>query len=226
MQSSQQVPQSDQKKMEDIRRIREAIAKGASVLTDQETEYIKQQAALLGEDGEAAIGRDLYKARELASQSANVLRMVEGYLKDLSNKVALRELSIDLEKERAAERTVRLKVMEVETNNLRAAQKKGDMTGIMRGCEVLRAQLNEYLKGMEADEENGVTLDPLGKWREAASSLMKDILEKVSLYGRTVADEKEDALGPLQRAMEKVASLDEAIAKVKVKARGGKSLCR
>jgi hypothetical protein len=109
--------------------------------------------------------------------------------------------------------------MEVETNNLRAAQKKGDMAGIMRGCEVLRAQLNEYLKGIEADEENGVTSDPLGKWREAASSLMKDILEKVSLYGRTVADEKEDALGPLQRAMEKVASLSEAIAKVKVKVR-------
>ncbi len=84
--------------MEDIRRIREAIAKGASVLTDQETEYIKQQAALLGEDGEAAIGRVLYKAREPASQPADVLRMVEGYLKDLSNKVALRELSIDLEK--------------------------------------------------------------------------------------------------------------------------------
>jgi hypothetical protein len=37
--------------MEDSRCIREAIAKRVSVLTDQETEYIKQQAALLGEDG-------------------------------------------------------------------------------------------------------------------------------------------------------------------------------
>jgi hypothetical protein len=66
--------------MEDICRIREAIAKGASVLTDQETEYIKQQAALLGENGEVAVGRVLDKARELASQPADVSRMIEGYL--------------------------------------------------------------------------------------------------------------------------------------------------
>jgi hypothetical protein len=44
--------------------------------------------------------------------------MVEDYLKDLSNKVALRELSIDLEKGRAAERTAQLKVMEVEMDKL------------------------------------------------------------------------------------------------------------
>ncbi len=47
--------------------------------------------------------------------------MVEGYLKDLSNKVVLREFSIDIEKGRAAERSAQLKVMEVETDKLRAA---------------------------------------------------------------------------------------------------------
>jgi hypothetical protein len=70
------------------------------------------------------VGSVLDKARELTSQPADVLRMVEGYLKELSNKVALRELFIDLKKERVAERTARLKVMEVEVDNLRAAQRK------------------------------------------------------------------------------------------------------
>jgi hypothetical protein len=65
------------------------------------------------------VGRVLDKARELASQPADVLEMVEGYLEDLSNKVVLRELSIDLEKGRAAERSAQLKVMEVETDKLR-----------------------------------------------------------------------------------------------------------
>ncbi len=95
---------------------------------DQDVELIKQQAALLGENGEVAVGSVLDKARELTSQPADVLRMVEGYLKELSNKVALRELFIGLEKERVAERTARLKVMEVEVDNLRAAQRKVEDT--------------------------------------------------------------------------------------------------
>ncbi len=40
-------------------------------------------------------------------------------------------------------------------------------------------------------------------------------MERVSLYGRNVADEKEDALSPLRRAMGKVASLNEAVAQAK-----------
>ncbi len=59
-----------------------------------------------------------------------------------------------------------------------------------------------------------MTSDPSGKWRKAATSLTKDILEKVGLYGRSVADEKEDALGPLRRAMGKVASLNRAVVSV------------
>jgi hypothetical protein len=45
---------------------------------------------LLGEDGEAAVCKVLDKARELASQPADVLKMLEDYFKDLSNKVVLR----------------------------------------------------------------------------------------------------------------------------------------
>jgi hypothetical protein len=42
-----------------------------------------------------------------------------------------------------------------------------------------------------------VTSDPSGKWPEAAMSLTRDILQEVSGYGRDVANEKEDAPGPL-----------------------------
>ncbi len=40
------------------------------------------------------------------------------------------------------------------------------MAGIMEGREILSAQLAEYLRGTEADEGEGVTLDQSGKWRE------------------------------------------------------------
>jgi hypothetical protein len=46
-------------------------------------------------------------------------------------------------------------------------------------------------------------------------SLTRDILQKVSGYGRDVGNEKENALGPLWRAMGKVVGLNEAISKGK-----------
>jgi hypothetical protein len=71
------------------------------------------------------------------------------------------------------------------------------------------------VKGIEADEDKGVTSDPSGKWCEVAMSLTGEIMEKVSLYRRDVANEKEDALGPLWRAMGKVVSLNEGVSKAK-----------
>ncbi len=81
----------------------------------------------------------------------------------------------------------------------------------MRGRSVLSTQLEEYLKGMEADEGKDVTSDLLGKWRKAAADLTYDILQQVSRYGKDVASQKEDALGPLRRAIGRVAGLSEAI---------------
>ncbi len=66
---------------------------------------------MLGEDGGAMVGEILDQAKELAGQPADVLKMVEGHLKELGKRVALRELSVELEKERAPERTAWLKVM-------------------------------------------------------------------------------------------------------------------
>ncbi len=56
-----------------------------------------------------------------------------------------------------------------------------------------------------------MTSDPSGRWRKAALDLTRDILQQVSGYGRDVANEEKDGLGPLRRAMGKVTSLKEAI---------------
>jgi hypothetical protein len=47
MQSGQQVLQSDQKKMEEVQRVREAITRGESVLTDCQVGFIRHHAAEL-----------------------------------------------------------------------------------------------------------------------------------------------------------------------------------
>jgi hypothetical protein len=60
-----------------------------------------------------------------------------------------------------------------------------------------------------------VTSDPSGRWKKAALDLTRDILQQVSGYRKDVANEKEDALGPLRRMMGKVASLKEAVNEAK-----------
>jgi hypothetical protein len=70
------------------------------------------------------VGRILDQAKELAAQPADVLKMMEGHLKELSKRVVLWELSADLEKEWVPERTERLKVMKAEVDKLWAVLKR------------------------------------------------------------------------------------------------------
>jgi hypothetical protein len=57
MQGEQHVLRSEQKNMEDVQGVREAILKGGSVFTDSQADFIKRHAATLGEDGETAMGK-------------------------------------------------------------------------------------------------------------------------------------------------------------------------
>jgi hypothetical protein len=52
--------------------------------------------------------------------------------------------------------------METEVGTLKEAGKKGDMVGLMRGHDTLTALLKGY-KGIEADEEDGVSSYTTGK---------------------------------------------------------------
>ncbi len=73
---------------------------------------------MLGEDGEAVIEEILDRVKEVASRPADVLKMIEGYINKLGKRVALRELSLDLEKEMAPVRTAPLKALEIEVEKL------------------------------------------------------------------------------------------------------------
>jgi hypothetical protein len=174
-------------------------------------DFINCHMAILGEDGETAMGKIQQKARGPGCLPADIVKMIEDYCKDLSNRVVLRELSVDLEKERESERLTRLKAIETEVGKLKEAGKRGEMAGLMRGSDTLTSQLREYLKGIEADEEDGVSSDTTGKWKKAAEDLTDNILEELKGMGRDVGSEEEDALGPLRRAMGRIASLNEAV---------------
>jgi hypothetical protein len=53
----------------------------------------------------------------------------------------------------------------------------------------------------------------MGKWKKTALGLTKDTMEYLSRMGRDVGAEGEGALGPLRRALGRVASLGEAVTK-------------
>jgi hypothetical protein len=59
-----QIPRSDQKKMDEIKRIREAMATGRSILTDTEKVVITENEKVLGMSGEYYIERLLAKVRK------------------------------------------------------------------------------------------------------------------------------------------------------------------
>ncbi len=197
--------------MEDVQRVREAILKGGTVFTDTQTDFIRRHAAILGEDGEAAKGKIQKKAVGPGCLPADIVKMTEDYCKDLRNRVMLRELSDDLEKGREGERTAQLKAMEAEISKIKEAGRQGDIAGLLRGRKNLIAQRKEYLKGIEADEDHGVTSDATGKWKKVVADLTDGVLEELKGMDRDVGAKGEDTLGPLRRAMGGVANLIEAV---------------
>jgi hypothetical protein len=174
-------------------------------------EFIKCHAAITSEDGKAAMGGIQQKAVEPGCLPADVARAIDEYCKDLGHRAALKELSGDLEKDTERERLTQLKAMEVEVSKFKIASEEGDMAGLMRVKAALSAQLKKYLDDIETDKEDGVSSDVTGKWKRVALDLTKDAMVRLGGMGRDVCAEGEDALGPLRRALGKLASLCEAM---------------
>jgi hypothetical protein len=75
---------SDQKGMEEVQRIREALAEGRSVLSEAQRDLIRQQTTLLREDGDAVmrgIQKDAVKTGRLP---ADIAKVIEKCCQDLS----------------------------------------------------------------------------------------------------------------------------------------------
>jgi hypothetical protein len=197
--------------MEEVQRVRKAILKGESVFTSSQAEFIRHHAAILGEDGKAAMGEIQQKAAGPGCLPADIAKAIEGYCKDLGRRAMLRELSGDLEKDRERERLTQLKAMEAEVSRFKVASEQGDMASLMRVKGALYAQLKKYLDNIEADKEDGVSSDVAGKWKKAALDLTKDAMERLSGIGRDVGAEGENMRGPLRRALGIIASLSKAV---------------
>jgi hypothetical protein len=75
MQGGSQVVRSDQKKLDKIKRMREAPTTGKDILMDQERADIIKYAEVLGMDSETLVERLLIQVRELMDQPVAAMRM-------------------------------------------------------------------------------------------------------------------------------------------------------
>ncbi len=81
----------------------------------------------------------------------------------------------------------------------------------MRVKEALPPLLLKYLEDLEADKKEGLAPDIIEKWRQAALDLTEDVMKYVGWLGTNPSSAPEGALGPLRRAIRKIATLSEAV---------------
>jgi Flp pilus assembly pilin Flp len=86
----------DQKRLDEVRRIREAMALGSSILADKERAEIVEYARIVGMGGEVLVGKLLTQIEEQAGQPLAVMKMIEGYFTKLGKEAAVHKLSLDL----------------------------------------------------------------------------------------------------------------------------------
>jgi hypothetical protein len=84
MESSQPVVRLDQKGMEEVQRIREALAGGKPVLSESQVDLIKRHTTFPGEDGEAAMRGIQEEATKTVRLPADIAKLIENYCKDLT----------------------------------------------------------------------------------------------------------------------------------------------
>jgi hypothetical protein len=75
--------QSDQKGMEEVQRIRAALAEGRPVLTEAQKDLIKQQTALLREDEDAIMQGIQEEAESAGRLLADISKIIERCCQDL-----------------------------------------------------------------------------------------------------------------------------------------------
>jgi hypothetical protein len=90
------------------------------------------------------------------------------------------------------------------------AKEKGNRADQMRVKEALPALLSKYLKDLETDKEDGLSPDVVETWKQAALDLTGDTLKCAGQLEVNPASGPDNVLGPLRKAIGRVASLTEA----------------
>jgi hypothetical protein len=123
------------------------------------------------------------------------------------------EKSNEVERKREPQRLLQIKAMWEQVIKCAPAKEKGYKADLMRVKQALPALLSKYLKDLETDEKDGLSSDVVETWKQATLDLTGDVLKYVGQLGVNPASGLDDTLGPLRKAIGKIASLAEAVTK-------------
>jgi hypothetical protein len=91
------------------------------------------------------------------------------------------------------------------------------MARIVRGHKALKSQLDKYCGELGATwDREKVSSDLSGFWQQKATELTWEVLEMSGRYTERGAEEDEDPLAPLRKAMEGIADLAQALTRLEV----------
>ncbi len=144
---------------------------------------------------------------------ADVAKIIEKCCQDLGRRVARLEKSNEVEREREPQRLLQIEAMQEQVSKCATAKEKGNNADLMRVKQALPALLSKYLKDLEMDEKDGWSSDVVETRKQAALDLTGNVLKYVGQLGVNPASGPDDALGPLRKAIGKIASLTEAVTK-------------
>jgi hypothetical protein len=89
MQGGNHLPQSDQKRLDEVRQIREAMASGGPILVDKERTEIIRYTEIMVMDGELFLDRLLSKIEEQAKgQPMVAMKVIREYVTHLGKQAA------------------------------------------------------------------------------------------------------------------------------------------
>ncbi len=108
--------------MEEVQRIREALAEGRPVLSEAQRDLIRQQTTFLGEGGDAVMRVIQEDAMKPGCLPADVARVIEKCCQDIGRRVALREMSNETEKEKEPERLLQLEGLQAQVSKYAVAK--------------------------------------------------------------------------------------------------------
>jgi hypothetical protein len=117
-------------------------------------------------------------------------------------------------REREPQRLLQIEAITEQVTRYAGAKGKGNNADLMRVKQTLPNLMADYMKSLEADEKDGLSSDIVKTWEEAALDIARDALEYLNHFSEgDPASRPDDTLGPLRKAIGKVAALTEAVAK-------------
>jgi hypothetical protein len=132
----------------------------------------------------------------------------------LGQRVARLERSDEEHREREPQRLLQIEAITEQVTRYVGAKGKGNNADLMRVKQTVPNLMADYMKNLEADEKDGLSSNIVKTWKEAALDIARDALEYLSNFSEgDPASRPDDALGPLRKAVGKVAALTEAVAK-------------